>query len=134
MTARYSSGTRPICSIKCNSSRYAPALEEDIKNIIARRRAGEAGHNDGLSRLAAANDDDGSVLTDDELVGHTAFLFMAGHATTASALTWTLLLLLPEGGGWLHRQVVSDADCGCSIPTPPHLGPVRSAANPSTRP
>lgn len=91
------------------------------KNIIARRRAGEADHNDGLSRLARANDD-GSVLTDDELVGHTVFLFMAGHATTASALTWTLLLLLPEGGGWLHMRVVSsDADCGCSIrnATPP---------------
>jgi cytochrome P450 len=33
------------------------------------------------------------VLTDEELVGQTAFLFMAGHATTASALTWTLFLL-----------------------------------------
>lgn len=67
-------------------------LEEAIRDIIARRRAGGTDHNDVLSRLTKANDD-GTVLTDDELVGQTAFLFMAGHATTASALTWTLLLL-----------------------------------------
>src|SRR5437764_6222084 len=32
-------------------------------------------------------------MTDDELVDQTNFLFMAGHATTASALTWALFLL-----------------------------------------
>jgi cytochrome P450 len=68
-------------------------LERAVRGIIERRRAAGTDHTDVLSRLAAANDDDGTGLTDDELVGQTAFLFMAGHATTASALTWTLFLL-----------------------------------------
>ena len=83
-------------------------LEDAIKNIIARRRAGAADNNDVLSCLASANDYDGSVLTDDELVGQTAFLFMAGHATTASALTWTLLLLCATPG--VLRDVLDELD------------------------
>lgn len=67
-------------------------LEGAVRKIIARRRAGAAGGNDVLSRLTKASDEDGG-LTDDELVGQTTFLFMAGHATTASALSWTLFLL-----------------------------------------
>jgi cytochrome P450 len=43
--------------------------------------------------LLRAHDEDGTRLTDDELVGQTNFLFMAGHATTTSALTWTLFLI-----------------------------------------
>lgn len=67
-------------------------LERVVRDIIRRRREGPAGGRDVLARLAHA-DDDGVRLSDEELVGQTAFLFMAGHATTAAALTWTLLLL-----------------------------------------
>jgi cytochrome P450 len=68
-------------------------LERAIREMIAQRRKGGGAHRDVLSRLVQANDDDGTGLTDDELIGETSFLFMAGHATTASALTWTLFLL-----------------------------------------
>ena len=77
-------------------------LENAIQELIARRRAGRAGGGDVLSRLIEVCDDDGTGLSDDELVGQTAFLFMAGHATTASALTWTLLLLCA------HPEVLCD--------------------------
>jgi cytochrome P450 len=68
-------------------------LEGAVREIIARRREAAAGGSDVLSRLIQASDEDGAGLTDDELVGQTTFLFMAGHATTASALSWTLFLL-----------------------------------------
>jgi cytochrome P450 len=67
-------------------------LEDVVRQLIARRRSVDAAGTDVLSRLMAARED-GTGLTDDELIGQTTFLFIAGHATTASALTWTLLLL-----------------------------------------
>ena len=68
-------------------------LEEAVRGLIRQRRADPGGTRDVLGRLSYADDGHGTSLTDGELVGQTAFLFMAGHATTASALTWTLLLL-----------------------------------------
>ena len=43
-----------------------------------------------LSMLFAARDEDGSQLTDDEIIGHAGVIFAAGHETSANALTWTL--------------------------------------------
>jgi cytochrome P450 len=68
-------------------------LEEAVRGLIRQRRADPSSARDVLGRLTQADDEQGARFTDDELVGQTAFLFMAGHATTASALTWTLLLL-----------------------------------------
>ncbi|HEX8358984.1 MAG TPA: cytochrome P450 [Longimicrobium sp.] len=68
-------------------------LDAEIRAMVAKRRAAGCEGGDVLSLLMKARDADGVGLTDDELIGQTNFLFMAGHATTASALTWTLLLL-----------------------------------------
>jgi cytochrome P450 len=82
-------------------------LEATIRELIDHRRAGAKG-SDVLTRLTRANDEDGRPLADEELVGETAFLFMAGHATTASALTWTLLLLCTHPD--VLRQVRDEPD------------------------
>jgi cytochrome P450 len=88
------------------------------RRASARRRALGAGESEGttdaLSMLLAAHDEDGTRLTGDELVGQTTTLFVAGHETTATALTWTLFLLaqhpdvlsalLDEFAGVLHGQ------------------------------
>lgn len=68
-------------------------LEGAVRDVITAHRAGTTSDEGVLARLMGANDSDGPGLTDDELTGQTAFLFIAGHATTASALTWTLFLL-----------------------------------------
>ncbi len=76
--------------------RLAESLDGEIHGMIARRRGDDLPEGDGsdaLSMLLAAHDEDGTRLTDDELVGQTTALFIAGHETTASALTWTLFLL-----------------------------------------
>ena len=68
-------------------------IEKIIYRIIAQRRAegGDAG--DLLSMLLAVQDEDGSRMTDKQLRDETITLFLAGHETTANALSWTIWLL-----------------------------------------
>jgi len=77
-------------------------VERIIRDLIERKRNGDGEHHDILSMLVHAHDESDSRLSDEELVGQTNFLFMAGHATTASALTWTLFLLSQ------HPRVMSE--------------------------
>src|SRR4051794_9346758 len=59
--------------------RQSEALVDEIRSLVAmRRRAGCAG-DDVLSTLLRANGNGGRRLGDDELIGETSFLFMAGH-------------------------------------------------------
>jgi cytochrome P450 len=55
-----------------------------------RSQPGDGDHEDVLSLLLAARDEDGRPLTDLELRDELMTLLMAGHETTATALSWTL--------------------------------------------
>jgi cytochrome P450 len=61
-----------------------------VDEQIARRRAdpSHADRDDVLSRLVAARDEHGEPLHDTELRDQVLALLMAGHETTANALTW----------------------------------------------
>jgi cytochrome P450 len=64
-----------------------------FRMIAARRRSGED-RGDLLSILLEAQDaDDGAVMTDRQVRDEVMTLFMAGHETTAVALSWTWYLL-----------------------------------------
>ncbi len=68
-------------------------LDQIVYRIIqARRESGQVG-GDLLSMLLAAQDEDGSHMTDRQLRDETMTLFLAGHETTANALSWTWYLL-----------------------------------------
>ncbi len=74
--------------------RSKATLERIIGSVIARRRAGEVPEGgDLLGMLLAASDEDTSVYTPAELIDEVAGFLIAGHDTTAAALTWTLELL-----------------------------------------
>jgi len=61
------------------------------EEIHARRAQADAGdHDDILSMLLEARDEDGEPLTDLELRDELMTLLLAGHETTATALSWTL--------------------------------------------
>jgi cytochrome P450 len=63
---------------------------------------------DLLSRLIAARDaDTGTCMTAREVRDQVVTIFMAGHETTAQALTWTwyLLSLHPAAEGKLHEEL-----------------------------
>ncbi|MBC8172169.1 MAG: cytochrome P450, partial [Anaerolineae bacterium] len=68
-------------------------LEGELVTLINQKRARETPSNDVLSLLIQAHDEDGTRLTDGELIGQLAILFIAGHETTVNALAWTLILL-----------------------------------------
>jgi cytochrome P450 len=79
------------------------AIEAEIQGMIERKRAAGTSGRDVLSTLLEAYDDeDGSRLSDNELIGQIVTLFIAGHETTASTLTWANLLLA------LHPEVAAD--------------------------
>jgi len=68
-------------------------IEKIIYRIIAQKRAEARDTGDLLSMLLAVQDEDGSRMTDKQLRDETITLFLAGHETTANALSWTIWLL-----------------------------------------
>jgi cytochrome P450 len=64
-----------------------------IQDLIRQRRADGRDRGDLLSRLLHARDEDGSGMTDRQLRDEAMTLLLAGHETTALALSWTWYLL-----------------------------------------
>jgi cytochrome P450 len=87
-------------------------LDEVIYGIIRARRArlqtsGAGNSSDLLGSLLEIRDDDERPLSDLQLRDHLMTLFLAGHETTAIALSWTWYLLAtnPEAEGKLHAEL-----------------------------
>lgn len=87
-------------------------LDRTVYRIIGERRAELArgvDRGDLLSMLLAATDGegDGTGMTDEQLRDEVMTLFLAGHETTANALTWTWYLLCrhPKVEELLHAEV-----------------------------
>ncbi|MCA1728893.1 MAG: cytochrome P450 [Actinobacteria bacterium] len=81
-------------------------LDGVIYGIILERRASEAGSRDDLlSILLAARDEAGDRMSDEQLRDEVMTIFLAGHETTANALSWTWCLLAehPEVEAKLHE-------------------------------
>jgi cytochrome P450 len=69
-------------------------LNAIVHQIIERRRGEAAGGGDLLSMMLHARDeDDGSQMTDEQLADEARTFLLAGHETTAIALSWTFYLL-----------------------------------------
>ena len=68
-------------------------IEETIFQFIGRRRMNSEQHDDVLSLLLSATDSEGRPLTDEEIRDELMTFLLAGHETTANALTWAWFLL-----------------------------------------
>ena len=76
------------------SRRAVRRLDQIIHRIIAERRASAEDRGDLLSMLLHAQDaDDGSRMTARQVRDEAMTMFLAGHETTAVALSWTWYLL-----------------------------------------
>lgn len=65
-----------------------------VQRLLDKRRTSGIEGDDLVARmLAARNPDTGAPMSDEELVDNLATFLLAGHETTAKALTWTLYLL-----------------------------------------
>jgi cytochrome P450 len=94
------------------------ALDAAIDRLITERgRSGEGGARDLLGRLIAARDaETGGGMTAQEIRDQVVTIFLAGHETTAVALTWTWYLLSqhPAEEARLHAEL--DAVLGGRAP------------------
>src|SRR6185436_6963424 len=82
------------------------ALRAAVARLLAVQR--EAGGDNLLHRLVAARDpESGRAMDDEQLVDNLLTFYLAGHETTAKALTWTLYLLSrsPEWQSRLAAEV-----------------------------
>jgi cytochrome P450 len=71
----------------------ARRLDEIVGTIIEDRRKSGEDRGDLLSMLVLAEDEDGERMMDKQLRDEVMTLFLAGHETTANALSWTFWLL-----------------------------------------
>jgi cytochrome P450 len=87
-------------------------LDVVVYKLIRSRRKSPAGNggtagSDLLSNLLAMKDEGGGRMTDEQLRDEIMTLFLAGHDTTANALTWTWYLLAqnPEADAALGTEL-----------------------------
>ena len=73
--------------------RSARELDQVVYRILRERRARGGDPGDLLSLLMQARDEDGRALDDEALRDEVMTLLLAGHETTANALTWALQLV-----------------------------------------
>ena len=102
-------------------------LDATIQSLIRTRRASPEGRDDLLSVLLAATDAESSAgMSDRQLRDEMTTLFLAGHETTATGLTWTWYLLSrhPEVAerltGELDRVLAGRAPLANDLPNLPY--------------
>ncbi|NUM56346.1 MAG: cytochrome P450 [Candidatus Hydrogenedentes bacterium] len=94
-------------------------IDSLIYRMIAERRKSGVDHGDLLSMLLNAQDeDDGSGMSDQQVHDEAVTLFLAGHETTANALSWTWYALSqnPDVEAKFHAEI--DDVLGGELPTP----------------
>lgn len=100
--------------------RAIAALDRSVQGFIDTRRAQGLVRGDLLTKLLGAKDPDGSGegMSDRQTRDEAKTLFVAGHETTATALTWALYLLArhPE----VRAKVQAEADAFDDRPDAPH--------------
>jgi cytochrome P450 len=102
-------------------------LDKVIYGIIRQRHASGKTSGDLLSVFLEARDDAGTGMTDRQLHDEIMTLFLAGHETTANALSWTWYLLgnHPNVAATLTEEI--DRVLGGQPPTAAHLPQLRYA-------
>lgn len=87
-----------------------------LKQIVDTRKASGEQHDDLLDMLLNATYDDGSAITEQQLIDEILILFTAGYETTSNALSFTLQLLAlhPEWQDKIYDEITTiehqDAD------------------------
>jgi cytochrome P450 len=100
-------------------------LDKIISGIIRERRSSEQPQEDLLEMLLGARDADGNPMSDTQLRDEVMTLFLAGHETTAIALSWACYLIAqnPDIEAKLAEELQSVL--GGRVPTPEDLPRLR---------
>jgi cytochrome P450 len=102
-------------------------LDSVLYPLIAERRRAPGG-TDLVSMLVDARDERGARLTDKQVRDETISFFIAGHATIASALTWTWYLLSRHPESWRRLRAEVDEVLGGRPPGAADLPRLRYAS------
>jgi len=101
------------------SKKARAELDRIIYGMIDERRKNPSDRGDLLSMLLMAQDEEagGAGMTDQQVRDEAMTIFLAGHETTANALSWTWYLLsgAPDVEARLHEEV--DRVLGGRLPT-----------------
>ncbi len=93
-------------------------LDDVVNTILADRRAGNAQHDDLLDMLMSARDEEtGLGMSDKQLRDEVLTLLLAGHETTAVALSWTFYLLSQHPDIWQRLTAEIDEVLGSETAT-----------------
>jgi len=92
-------------------------LRNRIGRFIDERRNDSRERNDFLSILLQARDEDGQPMSDEQVMAECLTLFLAGHETTATALTWTWYLLCQHRESYQKVQQEVDSVLQGRTPT-----------------
>lgn len=100
--------------------RAMEAFDETVAELIAERRANPGQYDDLLTMMLEKEDDHAYSMSDEEIHDHLITFLIAGHETTATALTFTWLLLAthPDERARLDAEVERVLD---GPPTPADL-------------
>ncbi len=110
-------------------------LDEVVYDIIRERRPGED-RGDLLSLLMLARDERGAGMSERQIRDEVMTLLLAGHETTALALTWALVLLErnPDARGRLEAELATVlGDAAASPDEIPALPYVQAVINETLR-
>ena len=118
----------PLLPPRRRFERARARLDAVIYRIIEERRRSGADRGDLLSTLLQAVDEEGdrTGMTDEQLRDEVMTLFLAGHETTANALTWAFYLLAqnPEAEARLHAELDAVLE-GDRLPTAEDVAALR---------
>lgn len=106
--------------------RRRAALARALREVVAVRRRAAAGGTDILSLLLGARDEEGQPMSDDELVDELITMLVAGHETTATALSWAFACMLehPAALSRLRDEVAGTAGDPAALAALPYLDAV----------
>ena len=98
--------------------RAARRLDETMYRLIRERRASMLDRGDLLSMLLMAQDEEGTGgMTDQQVRDEAMTIFLAGHETTANALTWTWYQISQHPGVEQRLHAEIDSVIGRRLPT-----------------
>jgi cytochrome P450 len=97
--------------------RAVRSLDRIVRGMIRRRREAGAGGDDLLARLLAARDEHGRPLSEQLVRDEMMTLFLAGHETTALALSYSFYLLAKHPAAEAELAAELDAVLGDDPPT-----------------
>lgn len=96
---------------------HAARLEELLRRLIHDRRARVDAGDDMLGRIVRFNDEQ-EGLSEIDLHGHVAFMFLATFETSSTALAWALFLLAQHGEIWRQLKAEVRERLGNAPPDP----------------